>query len=60
MFSSTMVIFLLLTIQVVNNLKENANECPWGIGESTKISNFATKSYVIIVKTKVKTCISNT
>ena len=39
---------------------ENVNECPWGIGYNTEINNFATKSCVNIINTKVKICIFKT
>jgi len=37
---------------------ENLNECRWSIDYIVKISKFASKSGVIIVKTKVKKYIS--
>ena len=37
---------------------ENLNECRWSIDYTVKISKFASKSGVIIVKTKVKKYIS--
>lgn len=39
---------------------ENANECSWALDKVLKLVSYYKKSYVIIVKTKVKTYNSRT
>jgi hypothetical protein len=49
-----------LEFSALNFIKENDNQCPWGISKNVKISKVASKSSVLIDKIKVKTYIFRT